>query len=92
MMVWMLHTSVQAALLSWHSQSIGKRRKKARNVAPLCLFWTIWKEGNRRAFDNVEPSDQELKFSFLCNFVKRTRGLGQESFSMIDFINWLGCQ
>ena len=47
---------------------------------------------NRRAFDNVEPSDQELKFSFLCNFVKRTSGLEQESFSMIDFINWLGCQ
>ncbi|RVW80814.1 hypothetical protein CK203_047809 [Vitis vinifera] len=26
--VWVLHTSVQAMLLGWHSRSIGKRRKK----------------------------------------------------------------
>ena len=47
---------------------------------------------NRRAFDNVELLDQEVKFSFLCNFLEWTKGgLGQEFFSMIDFINWLGC-
>ena len=28
------------------AKSIGKRRKKW-NVAPLCLFWTIWKERSR---------------------------------------------
>ena len=73
----MLHTSVQAMLLGWHSRSIGKRRKKAWNVAPLCF----------------ELLDQELKFSLLCNFLEWTKGgLRQESFSMIDFIDWLDCQ
>ena len=65
----MLNTSVQAMLLSWHSHSIGKRRKKAWNVASLCFFWTILKERNRRAFENVELLDQELKFSFLFNLL-----------------------
>ncbi|RVW34013.1 hypothetical protein CK203_091968 [Vitis vinifera] len=36
--VWVLHTSVQTTLLSWHSHPIGKRRTKAWNVAPLCLI------------------------------------------------------
>ena len=86
----MLHTSVQATLLSWHNHSVGKRRKK--HVAPFCLFWTIRKERNRRAFQNVELLDQELKFSFLCNLLEWSKGgLGQES-SMINFIDWLGCQ
>ena len=91
--LWLLHTSIQATLLSWHSCTIRKRRKKAWNVTPLCLFWIIWKERNRRAFENVQLSNEELKFSFLCNFLEWSKGgLGQESFFLIDFINWLGYQ
>ena len=55
---------VQATILSWHNHSVGKRRKKAWNVAPLSLFWIIWEESKRGAFENVELSDGELKFSF----------------------------
>ena len=92
-MVWVLHNSIQATLLSWHSRSVGKRRKKTWNVAPLCLLCTIWKERNKRAFENVELSNQEVKFSFMCNFLGWTKGgIGQESFSTVDFINWLGFQ
>ena len=41
---------------------------------PLCLFWTIWKERNRRALNNVELLDQELKFHFMCNFLEWVKG------------------
>ena len=35
------------------------------NVALLYLFWIIWKERNKKAFENVELSVQELKsFSY----------------------------
>lgn len=83
--VWVLHTCVHATLLGWHNYSIGKKRRKAWNVAPLCLFWTICKERNKRAFENVELLDQELKFTFPCNFLEWFKGgLRQESFSVID--------
>ena len=38
------------------------------------LFWTIWKERKIIAFENVELSDRELMFSFLCNFLEWTKG------------------
>ena len=29
---------------------MGKKRKKIWDAIPLCIFWTVWKEGNRLAF------------------------------------------
>ncbi|RVW83365.1 hypothetical protein CK203_038873 [Vitis vinifera] len=38
---------VKATLLGWNGGFVGKRRKKAWQMAPLCIFWTVWKERNR---------------------------------------------
>ena len=48
---------------------MGKKRKKAWRVAPLCLWWTIWKERNRRPFNDVEQSDQVINLIFMHTFV-----------------------
>ena len=45
----------------------GKKRRKVWKVAPLCLFWQVWKERNKIAFDNEELSIHRLKNSFVCN-------------------------
>ena len=37
-----------ARLLYW------KEMEKVWEATPLCLFWTLWKERNRRSFDNEE--------------------------------------
>ena len=47
---------------------LEKKMKKAWKVAPLCSFWTIWRERKRRAFDNCESMDQTIKNSFLYVF------------------------
>ena len=58
---------------------------------PLCLFWTIWKERNRRSFENVELSVQRLKSLFLCSlFSWANLFIEHSSMSFADFINWLG--
>ena len=93
--VWVLYSSVKAMVLSWYGLFIRKKREKRRkvwNVCHLCLFWTIWKEINGRAFENVGLSYWELKFSFLCNFLKWTkRGLGLRSCPcFIVLIGWVG--
>ena len=65
----------EGVLLSWNGVPVGKKRKKAWKVAPLCIFWSIWREGNRRAFENRECLDQTFKrFYFFCIYF----GIGLE--------------
>lgn len=45
----------------------GKKRVKVWRGAPLCLFWTVWRERKRVAFENEDLSIQMMKFSFVSN-------------------------
>ena len=65
---WVLHSSVKEVLLGWHGSFVGKKRRKVWRATPLCLFWMVWKERNRIAFENQEFSIQRLKYSFVSNF------------------------
>ena len=66
--LWVLPSSVKEVLLGWHGLFIGKKRRKIRRTTPLCLFWAVWKERNKIAFENEEFSIQRLKYFFVCNF------------------------
>ena len=44
---------------------VGKRCKKVWRATLLCIFWTTWKERDRRSFN--EQSDHALKSCFLDN-------------------------
>ena len=46
---------------------MGKTCKKAWQMAPLYIFWSVWKERNLLAFGNEELSLHKLKYSFVCN-------------------------
>ena len=46
-----LPLSVRDTLLGWHGFNMGKKRRKMWKAVPLCLFWAIWKERNRIAFE-----------------------------------------
>ena len=87
---WVMHSSVRRNLLGWHGSFVGKKREKAWRVALLCLTWTIWKERNRRAFDDVARNDQKIKSIFLYTFVNWARVyIEKHTFSLIDFVDWL---
>ena len=34
------------------------------NLAPLCLMWCLWRERNRRTFEDMDCSDDQLLASF----------------------------
>ena len=75
-------------LLGWNGAFVGKCRKKAWKMAPLCIFWSVWKEGNRLAFGNEELPLQRLKYSFGCNlwsWVKVSLVLSPSS--LVSFLN-----
>ena len=85
-----MHSFVRRVLLSWNSCSVGKKKKKAWKVAPLCIFWSIWKERNRRAFEDRESSYQTIKSSFLYIFWDWVGVyMGDSVTSLIDFVDWL---
>ena len=44
-------------LLSRHGSFFRRKRKKVWGVAPLCIFWIICKEINKRSFEKVELFD-----------------------------------
>ena len=46
---------------------MGKKQVKVCKAAPLCLFWMVWRERNRVAFENEDLSIQRMKFSFVSN-------------------------
>ena len=77
-MCWVIQASVRETLLGWQGSFIGRKRKKVWSAAPLSLFWTIWKERNRRSFENMKLSVQRLKvlvfvqFTILDKHVYRT--------------------
>ena len=90
-MGWVLPFSVRQAFLSWQGAQVGKKRKKVWKVVPLCLFWTIWCERNRVAFDNEAFSVYRLKSSFICNFWSLSNVYsGDRDKSLLDFLTWMG--
>ena len=90
-MAWVLFGSVKETLLGWHEAFVGKTRKKAWQMAPLCIFWLVWKERNLLAFGNEVLSLQKLKHSFVCNLWSWVRVFIVLSlFSLVSFFEWLG--
>ena len=70
---------------------MGKKRKKVWRAAPLCLFWTVWRERNRVAFDIEVFSALRLKGSFICNLWSWSNVYsGVRDRSLLDFLTWMG--
>ena len=63
--------------------------QEAKKGAPMCLFWTVWKERNRIAFENEEFLIRRMKYSFVCNFWSWTKLKGG-LFLSSTFFDWLG--
>ena len=88
---WVLSCLVREVLLSWHGSFVGKNMKKAWKAAPLYIFWVLWWDRNRRAFDNFESTDQTIKNSFLYIFWDWVRlYIEGGSLSLLDFMDSVG--
>ena len=57
------------------------------NLIHLCLMWTIWRERNRRIFENVECTSSQIKASFISFLYEWSFVLGlTDSNSIHSFI------
>ena len=88
---WVLSSIVKEALLGWHGAFVGKIRKKAWQMTPLWIFWSVWKERYLLAFRNEVLSLQRLKHSFVCNLWSLVRVfIVLSPRSLVSFFEWLG--
>ena len=72
---------------------MGKKQKKIRMIAPLRLFWTLWRERNMVVFDNGVTNAQKIKSNFLnilWNWANPYSVVNMNS--LVDFLDWLGCR
>ncbi|RVX06988.1 LINE-1 retrotransposable element ORF2 protein [Vitis vinifera] len=87
---WVFLEKVKDMLVSWRGPFVGRKRKRIWTSIQLCIFWTVWKERNRLAFRGGSLAIQKLKNSFVCNLWSWARVyMGEESSSLIGFLEWL---
>ena len=56
---WVLPRSIADTLFGcWNW--LGKHLSSIWNLAPLCLMWCLWRERNRRTFEDMDSSDDQL--------------------------------
>ena len=63
---WVFPMTVRQTLLARQGTKVGKKCKKIWMALSLCLFWTLWRERNIAAFEDVTPFAHRLKTTFLC--------------------------
>ena len=87
---WVFPLSVKETLLGWRGSFVGKKRKVAWQLGPLCLFWVIWKARNSIAFEDCGLSIQRLKVSFVYLLWSEIKlWIKDGPSTLIEFIEWV---
>ena len=50
------------------------------NLTPPCLMWTIWRERNRRTFEDVERTSTQLQASLVSSLYEWVSGLTESNY------------
>ena len=70
---------------------MGKKCKKIWMAAPLCLFWTLWRERNRVVFENEVTSVHRINANFVTNLWTWVNLYSVDNMDyVLDFLTWMG--
>ena len=73
--VWVFPASVRNLLLEWKVKGLGTKKRVVWRLAPICLFWCIWEERNRRTFQEEEMLDTCLSNLFFRSLLEWSQQL-----------------
>ena len=65
------------------------RNKKSARVTPLCIFWIIWKEKNRRSFENGGAFWLKTEKHFFLSFVILDKVIYKWMSNVLNWLCWL---
>ena len=82
--MWVFPELVRNLLLEWKIKGLEKKRSVVWKMAPICLFWSIWGERNRRVFQEEEKSDTSLKNLFLRSLLEWS-----QQFMDVDYLSFM---
>ena len=88
--VWVLPDSVRNLLLEWKMKGMGKKRSVVWKMAPICLFWCIWGERNRRTFLEEEMTNTSLRKLFLRSLLEWSQQFVDLDLDYLSFRNLMG--
>ncbi|RVW25082.1 Syntaxin-22 [Vitis vinifera] len=88
--VWVLPDSVRNLLLEWKMKGMGKKRSVVWKMVPICLFWCIWGERNRRTFLEEEMTNTSLRKLFLRSLLEWSQQFVDLDLDYLSFRNLLG--
>ena len=60
---WVIPRSILDLLFGWWNW-LGKHSSQIWNLVPLCILWCIWKERNRRTFEDLNSFGDQMLASF----------------------------
>ena len=75
---WVPSRTVSDLLFSWWNW-LGKHSSYIWNLVLLCLMWCIWKERNRRTFEDLDRSEDHLLAIFSGSLFDWARAWGLTS-------------
>ena len=84
----MFPDSVRNLLLEWKIKGLGKKRSVVWRMTPICLFWCIWGERNRRMFQEEEMSNTSLRNLFLRSPLEWSQQIMDLDY--LSFLNFVG--
>ena len=88
---WVLPRSVASTLFGWWNW-LGRHLSNIWNLVPLCIMWCLWRERNRRTFEDMDSSDNQLLASISGSLFDWSRASGlTSSDSLPSFLSSLLC-
>ena len=85
---WVQPSNVRDVVVAWKRRMQKSWVLEVWNMVPLSIWWTTWKERNRRIFDDIAGSFQEFKLYFLRLLYSWSAGLcGNRSVNFLAFVD-----
>ncbi|CAN4092377.1 unnamed protein product [Withania somnifera] len=86
---WVKPRNITNLLNCWNMVGNAAKKEERWKIVPACIWWIVWKERNRRCFEDKQSSLQEFKMNGLSLYYfwckQKILAQTKEIFDVIDY-------